>query len=347
MHEFDLGQIPTQVNHGHWLTAYTRDELLSRIERERIVLPVCSIGTPAAELESLGSLVLPPLYHEAMDEELKTDVLARIGECFPFFVGTRARESSKANYEVVELPRRDGVIDQSRPEVLAFSVDTAVEEHGPHIPLATDTIQSYAVLRSLRAETPGMLLGPPVDYGHLTWGLPFGVSIDLTPPLVTRYVRGFADAVQRIVAPQSMYVVDVHGSIVHREAIQAGLRQSSVTRYAFRWLHDPLVAFSGDRGDQHAGGVETALVEFISADLVDSRWWPKRVDELAEREMSLETAVGLHGDLPAFIAMVEERGLNGIVGGIRNYFDVDADLMMRRMLDIARSDVDSLLARND
>ena len=345
MNEFDLRQVPTHVNCGPWFTAYTLDELLSRVEQEQIVLPICSIGTPGMELESLGSLVLPPLYHEAMDDALKGDMLKRIGDCFPFFLGTQSRESSSASYEVVELPRREQRIRPSRPKVLAFSVDTAVEEHGPHLPLATDTIQSYAVLRALQAATPGLLIGPPVDYGHLTWGLPFGLSVDLTPPLVTRYVRGVANALQRIVEPESMYVVDVHGSIVHREAIQAGLRESSVRHFAFRWLHDPLVEFSGDRGDQHAGGVETALIEYISAELIDHRWWPERVAELADREMSLETAVSLHADMSAFIATVEERGLNGIVGGIRNYFDVDGDLMMRRMLDVARNDLAELATR--
>ena len=45
-----------------------------------------------------------------------------------------------------------------RPRILAFSVDTAVEEHGPHLPLATDRIQSYAVLAKLAEETAGLAL---------------------------------------------------------------------------------------------------------------------------------------------------------------------------------------------
>ncbi len=346
---FELIQIPARVNHGPWLTAYTRDVLIHRLTSdtaasERVVLPICSVGTPASQLEGLGSLVLPPLYHEAMDEELKREILERIGRCFPFFEGTSLRKTNCVSFDVVELPLQEWIpAERVQTRVIAFSVDTAVEEHGPHLPLATDTIQSYAVLQKLTESIPELELIAPVDYGHLTWGLPFGVSIDLTPQLLTRYVRGFANAVQRTLKPDAMYVVDVHGSIVHRNAIQDGLRQSDVSSWAFRWLHEPLVEFAGDRGDQHAGGVETALVELISRDLVDSDWWPARVDALEERQMSLEQAAALHSDLSEFIDAAESHGLNGIVGSIKNYFDVDADEMMLRMVEVATTDVHRLM----
>lgn len=38
------------------------------------------------------------------------------------------------------------------------------------------------------------MAGPPLEYGQLTWGLPFGMSIDITAALLTRYVRGYVDA---------------------------------------------------------------------------------------------------------------------------------------------------------
>jgi creatinine amidohydrolase/Fe(II)-dependent formamide hydrolase-like protein len=91
----------------------------------------------------------------------------------------------------------------------------------------------------------------------------------------------------------ALYVVDGHGSIIHRSAIQAGLAASHCPRWMFRWLHEPLVEFAGARGDQHAGGVETALVQRVSPDLVDPHWWPHRIDELAAGQMTMESAVEL------------------------------------------------------
>jgi creatinine amidohydrolase/Fe(II)-dependent formamide hydrolase-like protein len=333
--------IPQCVNTGAWLTAYTLNELKSCIANQRIVLPICSLGTPFEELASLGEFILPPLYHEALDAKLKQDIVVRIQRCFPFYDGTREASKCSASVEVAELSRARHA-PPSKPRVLGFSVDTAVEQHGPHLPLATDTIQSYLVLGRLAKEMEGFFVGPPVEYGHLTWGLPFGMSIDITPPLLTRYVTGFANAMQDWLQPQAMYVVDVHGSIVHRTAIVDGLKASSVERFAFRWLYDPIVEFAGDRGDQHAGGVETAMVELAGPELVDRRWWPARIDELQAQQMDLATAIELTANLPRFIEHVESRSLNGIVGDVRNYYNVDGPTMLARMLDVTRADLKQL-----
>ena len=178
--------------------------------------------------------MLPPLYHEALDDELRTALLERIRTCFPFHESTD--RAGSASFDVVDLPKTVHPPPVSRPRVLAFSVDTAVEEHGPHLPLATDTLQSYAVLERLAEESDALAIAPPLDYGQLTWGLPFGLSIDITAPLLTRYVTAYADALTAWTAPESLYVVDVHGSIVHRTAIIDGLAASGIARWSFRFF---------------------------------------------------------------------------------------------------------------
>lgn len=333
--------LPTKVNSGWLLTGYTFYRLKALIGKERLVLPICSLGTPTEELARLGRLVLPPLYHEALDESLKSSLLDRISECFPYFQGTAARDGFGGTLDIVELPAREFPASRQTP-FLAFSVDTAVEQHGPHLPLMTDTLQSYGVLRRLADDNPDLGLGPPVEYGHLTWGLPFGLSIDVTPPLLTRYVAGFMDALMRWRKPKAIYVVDVHGSPVHRAAIEAGMGASGCRRTAFRWLYEPLVGVSGNRGDQHAGGVETALIELIDPDMIDGDWWPDRLDELAHGETLLETAVELSNDLERFIGFVEENDVNGIVGKIANYRQVHASRMFDDMLAVARDDLERL-----
>jgi creatinine amidohydrolase/Fe(II)-dependent formamide hydrolase-like protein len=337
--------LPRRVNTGVWLSHYTVDELERLIDRRRIVLPICSWDTPIEDLERLGPLLLSPLYIEALDADLRSAILARIGDCFPYHRGSRRRAEVEAAHEVVELPR-PAVTPRPdrRPRVLAFSVDTAVEEHGPHLPMATDRIQSYAVLVRLAEETEGLALAPPVDYGHLTWGLPRGLSIDITPELLTRYVMCYARALVDRHQAASLYVVDVHGSPVHRRAIEEGLAASGVGRWRFRWLHQPLVEFAADRGDQHAGGVETAVIEAVEPGLLDARWWPGRIDELAAGEMTLELALQLQSNLAHFIDYAESHPWNGIVGRIHNYRELDGPLMLERMIDVARQDVRELLA---
>jgi creatinine amidohydrolase/Fe(II)-dependent formamide hydrolase-like protein len=336
--------LPTVINTGPWLAGYSLNELKQRIRTERIVLPICSLGTPPEELADLAPLVLPPLYHEALDADLKIAVQSQIRRCFPFCEGTRGRADFCGSFECVELPARRRAPPVWGPKILAFSIDTAVEQHGPHLPLATDTMQSYAILHQLAAETDGLVVGPPVDYGHLTWGLPFGLSIDLTPPLVTRYVRRFIDAVVEWMSPRSLYLVDVHGSLAHRLAVQEGMRGSRGPRGVFRWLYEPLADVTSACGDQHAGGVETALVEHISRDLVDDRWWPGRRAELAAGQMTMTEAIELSGDQRRFIAQVEGHAYNGIIGRIDNYGALNASELMNRMRAVAREDVNGLLS---
>jgi creatinine amidohydrolase/Fe(II)-dependent formamide hydrolase-like protein len=331
--------LPQRVNTGVWLSHYTVDELERRIDQERMVLPICSWDTPVEELERLGALVLSPLYAEALDADLKRALLARIDDCFPYYKGSRRRSEGKARLEVVEPAKTVSRRPESRARILAFSVDTAVEEHGPHLPLATDRIQSYAVLARLAEETEGLVLAPPVDYGHLTWGLPRGLSIDITPGLLTRYVARYAQALAARYQAEALYVVDVHGSPVHRRAIEEGLAASGVHRWRFRWLHQPLVEFAADRGDQHAGGVETALIEAIDPGLLDARWWPGRSAELAEGEMTFALALQLQSNLGDFISHAETHPWNGIVGRIDNYRYVDGPAMLERMLAAAREDL--------
>ena len=337
--------LPRQVNSGRWVTAYTLFELRERLGSIRFVLPVCSLGASYDDLAANiadDELLLPPLFHEAMTDDLRDAMITRIRACFPLFElsGDAARHSERLRVQIHDVQSPP---DVAHPKVLAFSVDTAVEEHGPHLPLATDTVQSYSVLLRLEEEINGFVAGQPVEYGHLTWGLPFGMSIDLTPELLTRYVTGFANSLLDWQRPEAMYVVDVHGSIVHRKAIIAGLEQSRVERWAFRWLHEPLIEFASERGDQHAGGVETMLVEQANPALIDDHWFPSRITDIEASQMTLEKAVELTPDLQHFIRFVDETEANGIVGKIRNYETLDGAAMFETMMSVARDDVRKLL----
>ena len=339
--------LPEKINEGPLLTSYSLPKLKEQIKYECPVLPIVSLGTPADLIADIGPLVLPPLYHEAMTPELKSNLLERIRFCFPYYWESGQRKSLETDLLVVEMPKYEWPAPEVG-KVICFSVDTAVEEHGPHLPLATDTIQSYAVLDQLKRRFPEIILAPPVEYGHLSWGLPFGLSIDITPGLLVQYVAGYTDAIMKWLQPKGIYVVDVHGSIVHRQAIEEGLRISACDNYRFRWLHEPLIQFAGERGDQHAGGVETALIELISPELVDKSLFPDKMLGIKAGQMNMDEAIELSENLPAFVERVEQSldtktPLNGIVGDIENYEYLDAQEMMQRMWNVASDDLKSLL----
>jgi creatinine amidohydrolase/Fe(II)-dependent formamide hydrolase-like protein len=328
---------PKRINSGWLLTGYTLPRLQAEMATSKPILPICSLGTPAEQLSELGPLVLPPLYHEALGDGLKERLIGRIRQCFPDFYATGGEDG----FDVVELPATANECPLNRP-IVAFSVDTAVEEHGPHLPLMTDTIQSYGVLVELRKANPDLCLAPPLEYGHLTWGLPFGMSVDITPELTTEYVANYLDALTAWCDARAFYVVDVHGSIVHRNAIQAGMKRSGCRPMAFRWLHEPLTAYAGGRGDQHAGGVETALVEVFEPDMIDHDWWPGRKDEIEAGQMKMEQAIELSTDLDRFREQVVAGSLNGIVGDVANYYRIKGGQMVDEIMPVAQRDLDEL-----
>jgi creatinine amidohydrolase/Fe(II)-dependent formamide hydrolase-like protein len=336
--------LPSRVNDGPWVAHYTADELERRLDGPPVVLPIGSCETEPAAFESLGSQLLPPLFREGLDAPLQGALIREIERTFPYYPGSKRRARCKSTIQVVEMPRAAQRPPAGKTRVLAFSVDTAVEQHGPQLPLATDRIQSYAALRYLARQVDGVRLAPPLDYGHLTWGLARGLSVDITADLTTRYVARYAAALNSRYQPEAMYVVDVHGSPVHRRAIETGLQASGVRRWKFRWVHEPLVEFAFARGDQHAGSVETAVVEAIDRQLLDAAWWPGRIGDLAAGQISFEQAIALQGDLPRFVEFAESSGWNGIVGHIENYPQLDGPRMLARLGELACRDVAELLA---
>ncbi len=99
---------------------------------------------------------------------------------------------------VATWPEVKEYVDRGAVAILAFG---AQEEHGPHLPLSTDTIEAGGLARRLAEELDAMLL-PPIAYGD-SWGatgFPGTVSItfstiyalvtDIGKSLKFNHVRG-------------------------------------------------------------------------------------------------------------------------------------------------------------
>ena len=94
--------VPTNLNSGPWLTAYTWPALAERVASETVALPICSMSEKPEEIAKLGQLVLPPLFHEAFAEDagLRDAIVARIRECFPYMTGSGRRARTPGRLEV-------------------------------------------------------------------------------------------------------------------------------------------------------------------------------------------------------------------------------------------------------
>jgi creatinine amidohydrolase len=142
----------------------------------------------------------------------------------------------------------------------------ALEEHGPHLPLSTDTIQAYQVGKRA-AELIPLFVAPPIPYGNCrsTNCHPGTISISTTTlrGLLKDLVRSFYRQGFR-----NVVVLTGHAGGAHRMALQdAGeelldelfeLRIAVVTEYEL--AKDEGRGIVETPGDAHAGEIETSRI---------------------------------------------------------------------------------------
>jgi creatinine amidohydrolase len=153
----------------------------------------------------------------------------------------------------------------ARPPTAVLVPVGSVEPHGPHLPLATDTILSEtAALRACEAlESRGVhtVVAPAVPYGVTEFAEGFAGAVSVPADVLTAMLRAIAT---RLLAEGWSHVcfVNNHLEPAHDAAVRAaaeGLAGASVasplTRRWGRTLSDEF-----KRGDCHAGRYETSLV---------------------------------------------------------------------------------------
>lgn len=91
-------------------------------------------------------------------------------------------ELARSTWTEVAAHMKSGQTESGR--TTAFLPFGALEQHGPHLPLSTDTLQCGEIARRLAERTDGILL-PAVHYGE-TWGNSgHPGTISLAPSTVT------------------------------------------------------------------------------------------------------------------------------------------------------------------
>jgi creatinine amidohydrolase len=139
----------------------------------------------------------------------------------------------------------------------------ATEPHGPHAPLATDTLISVGICRraaeSLRGEVDVLVL-PEIPYGVTRYGADFPGAVSIGEETLRSLVTEICSGLQRVVLVNSHLEPEQVWTL--REL---GLPLLDVTRRAnAERLTDEFRAGAG-----HAGRYETSLVLADRPDLVD------------------------------------------------------------------------------
>ena len=126
----------------------------------------------------------------------------------------------------------------------------STEQHGPHLPLSTDTDVAVALCRRLAAVRRDVIVAPPVAYGasgeHAGFAGTVSIGLVALELLVLELCRSATDTFGRVL------IVSAHGgNTVALTAALARLRAESrdVRLYTPRWTEEA-----------HAGAAETGMM---------------------------------------------------------------------------------------
>ena len=153
----------------------------------------------------------------------------------------------------------------------------SVEEHGMHLPLFTDTLIVYEVLKRV-AQKREVFIAPPVHYGVCTSTGAHGGTISISPETLRRLTGDLIkDSYEK--GLRSIFLISGHAGGIHMSAMKevaeilmrelTGLKMAVFSLYDNLW--EELAAIAETKNDSHAGEIETSLVLALTPELVKGR----------------------------------------------------------------------------
>jgi creatinine amidohydrolase len=162
---------------------------------------------------------------------------------------------------------------EARSERLVVVPVGAIEQHGPHLPLETDTLLAAAVAKAIVERTPGTLLGPTLELGCSSHHSSFPGTLSLRAETFVGLVVDLGRSLAR--AGITVVLLNAHGG--NRAQLDVALTELSVEgirAYAFTYwqmLEDVVVDELGEAGRNacgHACALETSLMQHLHPDRV-------------------------------------------------------------------------------
>jgi len=175
----------------------------------------------------------------------------------------------------------------------------AVEPHGPHAPLVTDTLISIGICHRAAARLEGeipVLVLPPMHYGVTRYASAFPGAISISEGVLHSFVTELAESVSPLV------LVNNHFEPEQVETLrETGLPLLDLTRRA----NAERLTEEFRAGSCHAGRYETSLILADRPELVDAT----RMRALEELHVDMPAAI--RGGRTDFVAMGMEQAFCG------------------------------------
>lgn len=143
----------------------------------------------------------------------------------------------------------------------------ACEQHGPHLPLGTDTIIVERLADDLSAEF-GILRAPSVEYGvNLTSERVFPGSASLRKKTLHRMLNDLLDSWERSGVTEFILLTS-HAHDPHQEALATVVTTRARVRVVDLFALDLSALLEGQREPMHGDEVDTSLLLYLAPELV-------------------------------------------------------------------------------
>lgn len=200
-----------------------------------------------------------------------------------------------ADLDALSYPQVGELLAREVAKIALLPVGS-VEAHGPHLPLATDTIISAEVARraGLALAERGLvaLRAPAIAYGVTDWARGFAGTTSLPASTIADVVFSTARALVEIgfdrVVVTNAHLEPAHISTLRSVVARAGIELGGKLVFSDKTRRKNAAELGGEfaSGSCHAGRYETSLVLAIRPELVDmaaARALPEHVVPLHER----------------------------------------------------------------
>ncbi|MBI4540452.1 MAG: creatininase family protein [Gemmatimonadetes bacterium] len=143
----------------------------------------------------------------------------------------------------------------------------ALEQHGPHLPLATNTLIAARVARDL-SDQLRILLAPPLEYGAtVPTNRRFAGAATLRRKTLHRVINDLLESWEEQ-GVREFVIITAHRYTPHLDALLMAFTSEASVRVIDLYGIEVADLLEGPAEAQHAGEVETSLVLYLYPDQV-------------------------------------------------------------------------------